>query len=387
MTSVFDDPIGQQSDELSFRAERALATGNAQKALELFAEAAALETQLAERAAADEPRVRSVVALSAVALWFKARRFDECERLALQLLAGERLTDQGRVEVRALLERCWREGDAERVARDESLLLIPVDMKLDGGRIRKGLAPSAIVRDRQQIFASMLVRTAEWKMSAPFRRRGEAKKDVLAKAGIYEAPALAASYGVCLYVGSSRKVTEVHPELNAESVVSAFLELAAAAQATSLESVVDADYRASFLAGFRDLAPDGGGIETVGYSTSAAHLRAPSPVFLPADRERLSGALVRDNNTETFVVRGVLKVVNLTREQIVIEGDDADTVTLSIDAGKFGDTIGPKLNRKVVVFAETRKGKQRDPKPYALDVRTTDEGDDEGATRSEPQFD
>ena len=175
MNSAFDDPRGRESDELSFFAEKALARGETIEAEALFARAAKLETELALSISSEEPRVLSVIAISAVALWLKARNLAECEALALRLLGSSPLTEQGRADVRALLERCWREMDAAALL-NESIDLVPLEMKLDGGRIRRGLAPSAIVRDRQQTLSSMLVRTAEWKMERPFRKRGEAEK-------------------------------------------------------------------------------------------------------------------------------------------------------------------------------------------------------------------
>lgn len=377
MTSAFDDPRAQKSDELSFFADRALAHGEIARAMELFAEAAELETQLALGVPDTEPRVRSVLAISAVALWLKAGQFEKCERYAHQLLANDNsLTDQGRNDLRALLERCWREKEAQTFSK-EAIDLVPLEMKLDGGRIRRGLAPASLVRDRQQTLTSLLVRTAELEMKRPFRKRGEAKKHVLERAGVYEAPALAASYGIRLYVGSATQLPLLADQITSANVVQAFLRLAALAQNGSLESVTDEDYRSAFLAGFRDLAPDGSSVEAVTYSTPASYLRAPSSVFGSSDRERLSAALVRDHSEGSFEVTGVLKVISLKGRFISIDPDDdedpVDSVRFAIDAGKFDDTVGPKLNRRVRVLAETRRGKHKEPKTYAVDILTVDE--------------
>lgn len=108
-----DDMRGQKSDELSFFAEKALAKGETAEAEALFAQAAKLETDLALSISRDEPRVLSVLAISAVALWLKARNLAECERLALQLLESVPLTEEARINVCELLERCHSEMTGE----------------------------------------------------------------------------------------------------------------------------------------------------------------------------------------------------------------------------------------------------------------------------------
>lgn len=95
---AFDDPRGRQAEELSFDAERAAKRGDAGLARDLYLSAAELETAVARDVPADAPRVRAVLAVSAVALWLKAGRYRECEDLAADFL---------------------REPDVERLAGDE----------------------------------------------------------------------------------------------------------------------------------------------------------------------------------------------------------------------------------------------------------------------------
>lgn len=75
----FDDERGRLSEELAFEAEAAARVGETAKSVVLFAEAAELE----EKAARDvsEQRIRRVLAESAAALWVKAGKRDEAERV------------------------------------------------------------------------------------------------------------------------------------------------------------------------------------------------------------------------------------------------------------------------------------------------------------------
>jgi hypothetical protein len=110
---TFDDPRARQVDDLAFRAERAEKLGDRDAARSLYAEAATLEAELAKVVPQDAPRVRGLLAVSAVARWMKAGRPDEAERLARTFLGDRGLTMGARVELQELLGRCETERPAE----------------------------------------------------------------------------------------------------------------------------------------------------------------------------------------------------------------------------------------------------------------------------------
>jgi hypothetical protein len=104
--SGMDDPRGREVDELAWQAEQELRRGNIDAANQLHARAAELEQAIADAASAEPVRVRSVLAVSAVALWYKAARWREAEALAHRYLAEpERLTAEAYDELWDLLER------------------------------------------------------------------------------------------------------------------------------------------------------------------------------------------------------------------------------------------------------------------------------------------
>lgn len=106
MKAFLEDPRGRKSEELAFEAERAWKAGDRTRAINLFAQAAQLEYDVAKEVPADKSRVRSVLAISAVALWNDAEKYDEASRVACEFLSRpEALTEQGRRELQVLLER------------------------------------------------------------------------------------------------------------------------------------------------------------------------------------------------------------------------------------------------------------------------------------------
>ena len=109
----FDDPRGRQSEELAFEAERAERGGDEKRARALFAQAAELEEQVVADTDPAEPRVKSVLAVSSVALWYKAHRFIRAQALARHYLAMGAAADSESVqELRALIRKAQQDNDA-----------------------------------------------------------------------------------------------------------------------------------------------------------------------------------------------------------------------------------------------------------------------------------
>lgn len=109
----FDDPRGRQSEELAFEAESAERGGDVQRARALFTQAAELEEQVVADTDPAEPRVKSVLAVSSVALWYKAHRFTRAQTLARHYLAmGAAADDESARELRTLLRKAQQDNDA-----------------------------------------------------------------------------------------------------------------------------------------------------------------------------------------------------------------------------------------------------------------------------------
>lgn len=108
----FDDPRGRQSEALAFEAEQAARAGRIDQAQDLFAKAAELEELVVGDTPSTEPRVKSVLAVSAVALWYKSRRLGRARLLARHYLAtGVPADGESRRELHDLLDLARRDHD------------------------------------------------------------------------------------------------------------------------------------------------------------------------------------------------------------------------------------------------------------------------------------
>jgi hypothetical protein len=108
----FDDPRRRRSEELAFFAERAERAGDLASALAKYAEAAELEEENALEVPSEFPRVRDVLAISAVALWLRAGRWEEAARAGCAFLATpSALTPDGCHELQSLVARAWRSAE------------------------------------------------------------------------------------------------------------------------------------------------------------------------------------------------------------------------------------------------------------------------------------
>jgi hypothetical protein len=110
----FDDPRGRQSEQLSFEAERALNAGELDRARTLFARAAELEEKVVADTNPGEPRVKSVLAVSAVALWYKACRLSRAQTLARHYLAMGTVVGDDLRELDELIREARRRDNDNR---------------------------------------------------------------------------------------------------------------------------------------------------------------------------------------------------------------------------------------------------------------------------------
>lgn len=372
----FEDPRGQASEALAFQAERALRAGRTEEARRLFGEAAALEEKIVEDASADEPRVRSVLAVSAVALWYKAGDLEKVERLACRYMAdGTVLDGPDHGELRNLLQRSWQEAALARHTRDAELL----ELQLDGGEVDHGLAPATLTRDRQATTTAMLSRVAEMLASKPFRRRGGASREVTRQLQILEAPAAMGSYTVRLYVARSKQpeVPSSDPgSLSPRAVIDRFLQIASAAMRDRdglRQLVPDEQYRLAFLSELRDLAPDGKHVASVTFRHASRSPTSPAIRYEPEQRSYLTQVLEHAEPTDQVeVMEGYLKAVNLRSKRPKLELVDRKKVTtIFFERQAFEDTIGPKLNRLVRVTCRKHATETRG-EWWAIDIALPD---------------
>lgn len=351
--AYLNDQRHRQSEELAFDAERLTRKGQLEASSAAYAKAASLEEAVAQEVADREPRERTVLAISAVSLWLKAGKWDDAARCGCHFLGmPHALTPDGKKELAALVDRAWRSQELGEYFPGNAAYA-GLEARLLGGTIRKGLAPANVVAERRDVVVPMLYRVAEWRTLRRFRKAGAST--FARELEVIEAPALAASYTVRLFVGSARD-QQLLPDVpgGPKDVVDTFLRLAAAASEglpRILSVVGDEAYARAFARGFRDLAADGAIVGSVELS-GAPGGSVERVQLAPAIRAALSSALQTGRDTERQLVQeGVLKAVNLRGDApwLVLELEGRTPSRFRIAKGEQDDTIGPKLNRRVQI--------------------------------------
>lgn len=312
--------------------------------------------------------MRGVLAISAVCLWHRAGQWDEAARAGCGFLASpEQIGDDEKIRIERLVERAWRMRElGEMLAPQDGF--ISLEARLSGGLVRVGLAPSSAVAERREVLTPLLLRTAELQSGCLFRRTGPS---VLAGSYmIYEAPALASSYTLRLYIGATAQRAEVAAAPH--EVVERFLAIATAAVegAEQLRQLVpDEQYARVFLRGLRDLAPGGESVGEVSFSSVSRGRASDTVTLLPESRGQLTHALAVEGPEAPLTFEGVLKSVNLRgpRPSIVIEAG-FQVARFLLRKGEHEDTIGPKLTRRVRVVGVSKRRKDGTVEYWAHDV-------------------
>lgn len=322
------DPRRRRAEAAALEAERAWLRGEFDGARALFEEAAAIEERVARSAKPSLPRARGAVALGAVTLWHRAGAFERAKRTACFFLAQDGITDDARRELERLLDRCVREAALQKLNSDPGMM--PVELKLDGGHVRAGVIAEGEARRRREVFASLLMRTAEMEAGIPHRERGESRLSQVDYIKIYEVPAIPSSYGLRFYVATGTQQSfESTQVVTPRRVIDRFLDLATAAAAGSdriRHAVPDEQYAMSFIAGFAEIAPDGEQVSTVDCYAPSWRIRRPRLVFEPRHRAELRAAIVepplRAAKPGERIIDAVLERVVLKRDEAWIELED-----------------------------------------------------------------
>jgi hypothetical protein len=282
MDFQFDEALAREVDDYAWRAEQAYRRNQPREAAELFARAAQLEERAAEALREGPIQVRSALAVSSVALWYKAGRWDELEQLALRWLAqADQLTSDACGQLRELLQRAWIEA---QIDTDELAQTLPIELHLLGGEVRRGLAPAKLVRHRQTWLVGLLERVAEWKQGVRYR----SSERVPERVEILQAPTLAPSFGIRLYVRSTNP-----DELSTEQLLRSCFELLEAS-AEEWEQALELRYRRGLLECVRELCADGDQIVEVRCSSPTWRVSLPEVRLDAEHRARLDRLLAQD---------------------------------------------------------------------------------------------
>lgn len=350
------------SQSLAAAAHEALKQGKAERARELFGEAARRE--VFEFLAIDEskPRTKGILAISAASLWYKAGEFEIAEQFAHQASGLSTLPAFARKELRELLQSIWNE-QAQKEA-DVSFGAQQVLVSVKGGEVVTGGAPLDLILGKVQVIQNLFFRTVEYMIDAPLRIKGPAAKEIQDRYRPWLFQSVPGSYQFVVAVQKPTQAdlfpgSDIEPEL----LTKKFLDIVRACgedPAIGLSEVVSKpEYRQTFLKMTRSLTPSG-------RKFSQLEIRGAGdaePVVLsPESRKVISEALrpptpPSEPQSPEAILRGNLRALHLDKDWLDV-AVDGETKRISGLDEALDDLIGPMVNHDVIVRARRGRGKQ-----------------------------
>lgn len=366
--------LHSQSETYASQAEAVRRRGEIAEAERLYTLAAEAESDALQYLDKSKKRTLGVSAVSAVALWYKARRFDQAQQTAHAWLAAGELPAFAADQLRELLQAIWNE-----VAKDKAKVgFAPgqVIVSIKGGEVLPGGAPLDLIVEKVQTVQSLFYRTAELIRGSPHRTQGVPDQAIRDMCRPWLFQAIPGSYQFAIAVQEPAQL-DLFPTRIArpDEIASLFLQiLRAAAESpdTDLPSIVPAkDYQNTFLKLARNLAP-------TGKSFQSMEVRSPEMVdpitLLPAVRTTIGQALKRERKltqetaeSEETGLTGVLRAVHLDQDWLEISTDEGRVRIINLGEA-VDDVIGPMVNRPVIVRT-TRDAKGR---PLFRDIESAE---------------
>lgn len=342
-----------ESERLAIAAQMVSRTRNADHSLALYKQAAEAERKALDQIDESKVRTRGITAVSAVALWFKAREYALAEQLAHSMLADSHIPEFAREELRNLVQAIWTESSKQKAG----VTFVPgqVMVSVKGGEVVTGGAPLDLIVDKVQTIQSMFYRTIEFLNGATHRRAGPPAKELQASCRPWLFQSAPGSYQFSVAIQKPVQQDFFRQEVMPERIAQHFLEIVGASSSddtTQLERLVpDETYRATFLKLARNLAPTGKTFDRIELRASGEARPVGLDVGARANiNQQLRQKASVPNSEEPIPedLRGTLRAVHLDKDwlDVVVDGTSMHIEGLQ-DA--VDDVIGPMVNRSVVV--------------------------------------
>lgn len=357
-----------RSEKLASEAALASRDGESQRAEQLYRKAAREEAEALNHLPSDKQRTLGITAVSAVALWYKAREYPSAERLAHHCLATGEVPPFAQAQLRDLLHVIWTAQAAERTG----VRFVPGDVlvSVKGGDVIHGGAPLDLIIRKVEGIQAVLFRTVEMLLDYPFRRRGAPSPDVQAmlRPWLFQAPAGSYQFAVRVQEPEQRKLwEEARPKV--ERVTATFftvLRATAGDPEVELPTVVqNLEYREAFLSLSRNLAPTGKTFERLEVRDASVPTELVA-AFVVETRQQINAALRKAKpprlttvSDEPATIQGVLRGLHLDQDwlEVATIGPVPDHIRVEEAGDVLDDVVGPMVNRKVLVTAVRRGSK------------------------------
>jgi hypothetical protein len=355
------------SEKLAVDAQLASRSGDTSRAQELFRRAAKEETAAFDALEGDKQRTRGITAVSAAALWYKARDYASAEQLLYRSLAAGHLPSFAQVQLRNLLQAVWTAGAAEKAG----VKFVPGDVlvSVKGGTVVHGGAPLDLIVQKVEGIQSVLYRTVEFLLLRPFRKRGGPPQDLqsMFRPWLFQAPAGSYQFAVRMQEPEQGQLFEAdRPKVG--HVTATFFSILKAATSNSESElaalVSDVEYRSAFISLSRNLAPTGKTFDRLEVS-EAGSPAGPPVTFGSGTRGELNAALRKMKPArapaeadEPATIKGILRAVHLDEDWLEVTTSQPQPHVRIEDAGDaLDDVVGPMVNRNVVVSVLRRGSK------------------------------
>jgi hypothetical protein len=350
-----------KSEALAARAQLASDARDQDQARALYADAAQHEQEALNLIPADKARTLGIVAVSAAALWYKAQRYGEAERLVLDALSKSALPGFARSELRTILQAIWVE-DAKAEA---GVKFLPgqVLVSIKGGDVVTGGAPLDLIVDKVKNIQSIFYRTVEHMRGAPLRRSGPppAELQESCRPWLFQAPP--GSYQFCVVVQEPSQKDLFKEHIAPDLLVERFLNIVDASSSENPERldaiVAEPDYQLAFRRLARNLSPNGKSSREVSIRSAASSAKV---LLDEGATTRIKAALrakappPTDSEAERVQIKGTLRALHLDDDWLqVVAGSEVHKVEGLQDS--IDDVIGPMVNRRVLVSASKTKNK------------------------------
>jgi hypothetical protein len=158
-----------QSEEFASQAEVALRKGDKALATELYRLSAEAESHALNELDPSKTRTLGITAVSAAALWSKAKELKQAEHVAYTWLASKLLPDFAIAQLQELLQSIWHERSFQQANID--FIQGQITLSLAGGEISMGAAPLSLIHQKANEVCSFFYRIIEMILGHPFCMR------------------------------------------------------------------------------------------------------------------------------------------------------------------------------------------------------------------------
>lgn len=341
------------SEQFASQAQVALWEGRHTEALSLYARAADAENKALADLDASKARTVGITAVSAAALYYKAKDFTRAEEVAGHWLGFGALPAFAKDQLRSLLQSIWCEQ--VRTRTDAGFAPGQVLISVKGGEVVHGGAPLDLIVDKVKIVQSILHRTAEFMSGLAHRKRGGPSKDIreICRPWLFQTEP--GSYQFAVAIQEKKQLDMLRELPSSRDISDCFLRVLRVGiedpEQGFSEVVPDPDYRNTFLKLTRNLAPQGEVCDSLEVSSPDQ----PQLIRLDAKVRRDLGSTIRSLKAKEASPKGHHESLHGTLRAVHLDKDwlELTVGTQSVHVVQVGDqvddVIGPMINKPVIV--------------------------------------